>query len=32
MELFPLKRNNNVFDVKKFYVDLIAYDEEDISL
>lgn len=32
IELFPLKKlNNTKFDVKRFYADLIAVDEDEVN-
>lgn len=32
IELFPLKKVNNLkFDVKKFYADLIAFDQDEVN-
>ena len=32
LELFPLPRQNKKFDIKKFYMDVIAFDPQDSSL
>lgn len=32
IELFPISRKDRKFDLKRFYVDLIAFDPEDASL
>lgn len=32
LELFPLQRQDRKFDIKRFYLDLIAFDPEDASL
>lgn len=32
LELFPIQRRDRKFDLKKFYVDLIAFDPQDVGL
>lgn len=32
LELFPIAKKDKKFDIKKFYIDVIAFDPEDASL